>query len=119
MNTFSEPVDEATQAESKSHPVLVSVIIPAKNAAEALPDCLQSVAASAYRHLEVIVVSDASSDATDELAGARGARVVRNETSCGASYARNVGASISSGEVLFFVDADVVLNPDAGRCSFL
>lgn len=113
MNTFSEPVDEATQADSKSHPVLVSVIIPAKNAAETLPDCLQSVAASAYRHLEVIVVSDASSDATDEIAAARGARVVRNETSRGASYARNVGASISSGEVLFFVDADVVLNPDA------
>ena len=113
MNTFSEPVNEATQAASNRRPVLVSVIIPAKNAAAALPDCLQSVAASAYRHVEVIVVSDASSDATDEVAAARGVRVVRNETPCGAAYSRNVGATISSGEVLFFVDADVVLNPDA------
>ena len=93
--------------------MLVSVIIPAKNVAPALPACLTSVAASHYRHLEVIVVSDASSDATDEIARAHGVRVVRNETSRGAAYARNVGASISSGEVLFFVDADVVLNPDA------
>ena len=113
MNTFPEPVSEATQAGSSRQPVLVSVVIPARNAAAALPDCLQSVAASAYRHLEVIVVSDASSDATDEVAGARGVRVVRIETPCGAAYARNVGASVSGGEVLFFVDADVVLNPDA------
>ena len=113
MNTFSEPVNESAQAGSSRQPVLVSVIIPARNAAAALPDCLQSVAASAYRHLEVIVVSDASSDQTDEVVDARGVRVVRNETPCGAAYARNVGASISSGEVLFFVDADVVLQPDA------
>ena len=93
--------------------MLVSVIVPAKNAAAALPACLVSVVASHYRHLEVIVVSDASTDGTDEAARVHGARLVRNERSRGAAYARNVGARISNGEVLFFADADVVLNPDA------
>ena len=113
MNTFSESGSAASAAGSIEQPALVSVIIPAKNAAAVLTDCLTSVAASVYRRLETIVVSDASSDATDDIARACGVRVVRNENSRGAAYARNVGANTSSGEVLFFVDADVVLNPDA------
>jgi hypothetical protein len=36
-----------------------------------------------------------------------------NDRQCGAAYARNVGASVAAGDILFFADADVVLNPDA------
>lgn len=92
---------------------LVSVIIPAHNASGALSLCLDSVAASDYPNLETIVVSDASTDDTAEVARRHGVRVITNDKQCGAAYARNVGASVATGDILFFADADVVLNPDA------
>ena len=104
---------DPSRPDARQEPVLVSVIIPARNAAAGLPHCLQALAASDYPRLEVIVVSDASVDATDDIARAHGARVIRNDTSCGAAYARNVGASVANGDIFFFVDADAVLNSDA------
>ena len=105
----SGPAEDSGPAE----PVLVSVIIPAFNAAGPLELCLKSVAASDYPCTEVIVVSDASTDRTAEVARRSGVRVMVNDEPCGAAYARNVGASVAAGDILFFVDADVVLNPDA------
>ena len=105
-------------AKTSVDPVLVSVIIPARNASDALALCLDSVAASDYPRIETIVVSDASTDDTVEVARRHGARVVTNDRPCGAAYARNVGASVATGDILFFADADVVLNPDAiGRAA--
>ena len=103
----------SAEDDGPSEPILVSVIIPAYNAAVPLEYCLKSVAASDYPRTEVIVVSDASTDDTADVARRHGVRVMVNDESCGAAYARNVGASVATGDILFFADADVVLNPDA------
>jgi GT2 family glycosyltransferase len=60
-----------------------------------------------------LVVDDASTDDTAAQAEACGVRVIRLPRNRGPAGARNEGAQQASGDVLFFVDADVVLAPDA------
>ena len=109
MNETSQPPGEphaageaADSAEETADPALVSVIIPARNASGALNLCLDSVAASDYPNVETIVVSDASTDETVKVARRHGVRVMTNDKPCGAAYARNVGASVARGDILFF-----------------
>ena len=63
--------------------------------------------------LEVIVVDDGSDDGSGDLAARLGARVVAGGSRQGPAAARNRGAEVASGEVLLFVDADVVVHDDA------
>lgn len=63
--------------------------------------------------LEVIVVDDGSCDGSGRVASSLGARVIRHETSLGPAAARNRGAEEARGDVLLFVDADVLVHPDA------
>jgi len=91
----------------------VSVVIPACNAASYLARCLDALTEGAPAGTEVIVVDDASRDETPSLAKAKGARVVRQPVNGGPSRARNAGAREARGEILYFVDADVVVHPGA------
>lgn len=92
----------------------LSVVIPVHDGGELLRRCLEAVAASERRADEVIVVDDASSDASGEQARRQGARVVRSDGSPrGPAHARNRGAEAATGGVLVFVDADVVVHRDA------
>lgn len=90
----------------------ISVIIPAFNAAEHLERCLQALAESSLRPLEVIVVDDGSTDASAEVARAAGAIVVATGAQSGPAKARNLGARAAKGAILFFLDADVCVHPD-------
>ena len=92
---------------------VVSLIIPAHNAASTLDACVRAISASNHRPLETIVVCDGCTDATEAIAAAHGVRVIRNERRQGAAYSRNVGARAARGDVFFFVDADCVVQPDA------
>jgi glycosyltransferase involved in cell wall biosynthesis len=92
---------------------LVSVIVPCYNAAKTLRACLTSVTVQTYQPLEVIVVDDASTDDSAEIAERLGCRVYRQAVNTGVSAARNLGVARSSGAVLFFLDSDVELAPDA------
>jgi len=91
-----------------------SLIVPAYNEAELLPATLarlhQCMAALAPRQGEVIVVDNASTDGTAELARAAGATVV-SEAHRQIARARNVGARHSQGRYLVFVDADTLISP--------
>ena len=91
----------------------LSVIIPAWNEAEWLPRTLTSIQhalATVQRDSEIIVVDNASTDATPRIARDAGCRVVF-EPQRRISRARNAGAWVASGEILIFVDADTW--PDA------
>jgi GT2 family glycosyltransferase len=92
---------------------LVSVIVPAHNAAATLGDCLAALAASVAPPHEVIVVDDGSTDQTADIASRCGARLVRLACRSGAAVARNAGARHARAELLFFADADVLVRPDA------
>ncbi len=90
----------------------VSIIVPAHNAAADIEACLAALAPSAAAGAEILVVDDASTDATAEIARRIGVRVLANGSPHrGPSAARNFGVRNSSGEILVFVDADVVVHP--------
>lgn len=93
----------------------ISVVIPTYNAADTLPDCLGALLASDYPDFEVIVVDDGSRDGSAAVADRLGARVVRLGENVGAARAKNRGAAAATGEILFFTDADIVVQPDALR----
>ena len=93
---------------------LVSVIVPARQAAHTLPACLSAILASEGPVLELIVVVDGpSADGTASVAEAHGARVIQLPERLGPAGARNAGAAASEGDILVFVDADVAVRPDA------
>ncbi|MGH2535803.1 MAG: glycosyltransferase family 2 protein [Candidatus Promineifilaceae bacterium] len=95
---------------------LISIVIPAHNSAEHLPVCLKALAATGLAAAEVIVVDDASQDATVQVARQWGARVLGTAADRGGpAAARNVGARAARGELLLFLDADVRPQPDCLR----
>lgn len=99
----------------------LSVIIPAYNKRAALPDTLLALEHQDLENaFEVIVVDDGSTDGTlDWLQQQAGIEVnsrpyplkVLSQTNGGAASARNAGAAIASGELLLFLDADIVASP--------
>jgi len=92
----------------------VTIIMPVYNNTVAFPECLSAVKAAAKRHdCEIIVVDDASTDETPTVAASMGVHVLRLEKNSGPGAARNFGARHATGDILFFVDADVVLAADA------
>lgn len=94
----------------------ISVIVPVHNGAEFLARCLRAITASDYAPYECIVVDDGSTDASVTIARQFPVRVLRGHGGpFGPASARNRGARTARGEILFFVDADVVLKPDALR----
>lgn len=83
-----------------------SVIIPARDAAATLGGCLRALAEQELRaDFEIIVVDDASGDATATVARRAGVRVV-SAGGGGPAAARNLGAAASRGALLAFTDAD-------------
>jgi len=90
--------------------VLLSVVIPTLNEAEALPRTLpHTLAAARGRAVELIVSDCGSTDGTAEVARAHGAAVVTGARS--RATALNAGAAASTGDALLFLHADSIL-PD-------
>ena len=92
--------------------IMISFIVPAYNEELELPSTIAAIRAaaeSAHQEYEIIVVDDASTDATTKVAAAADAQVVSiNRRQIAA--ARNAGARAAHGQILFFVDADTHIN---------
>src|ERR1017187_10588057 len=86
---------------------LVSVIIPAYNAAHFLPNAVASVRRQSYEPLEILIVDDGSRDDCARVAAELGetVRYVRQEQA-GPAAARNRGLELAQGEFIGFLDAD-------------
>jgi glycosyltransferase involved in cell wall biosynthesis len=93
-------------------PSAVSVVVPALDAEPSLALCLQAIMRSAGDTAEVIVVDDGSRDRTGAIARQHGATVIRHDRPRGPAAARNAGAARARGDVILFLDADVVLAED-------
>ena len=91
----------------------ISVIIPVHNGGADFRACLLALQAADPPPYEIIVVSDGDSGASRRLAEKSGVEVLRIPTPEGPAHARNVGAQHAKGDILFFVDADVTIRPDA------
>jgi glycosyltransferase involved in cell wall biosynthesis len=91
----------------------VSIVVPVYNGEQELRQCLAGIRASEAPAAEVIVVDDGSTDGSRKVAEEFGAKVLETGGRRGPAKARNIGARAATGEVLFFLDADVVPGPDA------
>lgn len=92
----------------------LSVVVSSYNCAESLGCCLDALLeGSRIVPDEVIVVDDASTDRSIEVASRPGVRLVRSGTNAGPGATRNLGAAHASGDILVFIDADVAVAPDA------
>lgn len=92
---------------------MLSFIVPAYNEEHELLRSLASIrhaAETAKQPFEIIVVDDASTDATAEIAKAAGALVVPVRHRQIAAV-RNAGARVARGDIFFFVDADTSISP--------
>lgn len=91
----------------------ISVIIPTYNAGSTIEKCLDSVLNQDYPNLELIVVDDASADDTLEKASKYPVKLFTKIENRGVAHSRNLGAEKARGEIIIFVDSDIVLT--AGR----
>ncbi len=91
----------------------VSIIVPVYNGGEEFQACLRSIAQAVPQPMELIVVADGDTDGSREVATTFGAQVIPLPSPGGPARARNIGARRAQGEILFFVDADVTVPPDA------
>jgi glycosyltransferase involved in cell wall biosynthesis len=87
----------------------VSVIIPVKNGKATIANCLRSIRRSYYKNFEIIVVDDHSTDGSGEIARSYKCTVIDAKEGTGANNARNIGAVNAKGDILMFVDADILI----------
>jgi lipopolysaccharide/colanic/teichoic acid biosynthesis glycosyltransferase/glycosyltransferase involved in cell wall biosynthesis len=92
---------------------MISVIVPARDAAHTTRDCLSAVLSQENIDVdfEVILVDDGSTDDTAAIAEQMGVRVIRQDPA-GPGAARNAGVAASKGDILAFTDADCVPSED-------
>jgi glycosyltransferase involved in cell wall biosynthesis len=104
-------------SEEKSRPSLImppeiSVIIPVKNGGHLFEECLLSITATQVVSYEIIVVDDCSIDNTPKIARKYSHNVISLPQSVGPAHARNIGARAAQGDILFFIDSDVMIFSD-------
>jgi len=87
----------------------ISVIIPVHNGGQAFKLCLESIKRSERRPDELIIVLDGPTPADEAIAKMVDAKILVNNIARGPAVARNQGASVSSSDILLFIDADVEL----------
>ncbi|NMN00019.1 Glycosyltransferase [Bifidobacterium sp. DSM 109958] len=100
---------------SSSEPV-VSVILPVYGVERYLDEAVASVTAQTYRNIEIILVDDGSKDRCPAMCDAWAAKDDRirviHRPNGGLSAARNTGLAAATGDFVYFMDSDDVIEPD-------
>lgn len=114
----SEIDERANQSQ-----ITFSIIIPTWNRRDRLARALQSVLAQTYKHYEIIVVDDGSTDGTAEMLHSRFADELASGTikyisssHTGASGARNLGLHEAQGDFIAYLDSDNLWRRNHLRC---
>lgn len=96
---------------------LISIIMPAYNAARTIGEAIRSVQQQSWTHWELIVVDDGSTDRTAEVVEAvHDARIhLQRQPNAGVSAARNRGLDVARGVFVAFLDADDSYPPNSLR----
>ena len=114
------------QKRDTAYAPLVSVLIPAYNEAVGLVPTIKTVLASTYRHIEILVINDGSTDTSDAvmhtflakyrvaMRGVPGAIPIlyHYQQNAGKAVALNTGIGLSHGDIIVSLDADCVLDKD-------
>ncbi len=94
---------------------LVTIIIPMFNEEQNIANCLEYLAKQTYKHIEIILIDDASTDNTINISNQVAnklklqVKVVSQKIHQERSLTRNIGAKLSKGMWLLFLDADMYL----------
>lgn len=120
LDTINSAGCQGQKADDRDVPV-VSVIVPVFNAERFLATALKSLAAQSFSSLEVLIVDDASTDATRSVAEQFVAQDARFQLLClsrnqGAYIARNYGLKHATGTYITVHDADDWSHPDKIAC---
>ena len=92
---------------------MISIIIPVYNGQETIGECLRAVSSSDYQGYECIVVDDGSKDDTLEIARNFPCKIIQVAGGpLGPANARNYGVEQAHGDIILFLDADVIIKPD-------
>ena len=104
-----------TSPRSASTAPMLSVIVPVYNSMGDLKRCLPALAASDFDNFKVLVVDDGSTEPIEPVVREHGFDYLRIKGPGGPGRARNRGVEQVEGEVVLFVDADVVVHTDTLR----
>lgn len=101
-----------SSSEIKKGPT-VSIVIPARNEAECIGQCLGAIRGmrTSVAGVEIVVVDNNSTDRTADISRTYGATVVTKKEGTIGSL-RNAGAKVSKGDFIAFLDADCIVPPD-------
>jgi len=92
----------------------ISIVIPCRNSSGTINDSLRSISSQLSTECEVIVVDCSDDDsAADIVKSYPGIKYLRQLKLFTPGVGRNIGASVATGELLVFVDADVILREQA------
>jgi len=98
----------------QSHDRLVTIVIPAYNAASYIEETIQSIYKQTYPFWEIVIVNDGSTDNTDEIIRSfRDDRITHIiQKNAGVAAARNKGSLYAKGEFIVFFDADDIMTQE-------
>lgn len=88
---------------------MISIVIPTYNSTRFMPGLLESIFKQAVDNMEVIIVDDCSKDDTVEIAKKYPVKVIQMEKNGGPARARNRGVREAGGDIIFFLDSDVLV----------
>ncbi len=116
----SSLIRAAPTTETNDSPPSLSLIIAAYNEERVIAGKLENTLALHYPadKLQIILVSDGSTDRTVEVASSyasKGVEVIQLPTNIGKARAQNQAVGIARGEILVFTDAEALLDSDAAR----
>lgn len=92
----------------------VSILVPAHNEEKTIAPVLECLLEQEYPNKEIIIGLNACTDKTADVARKYDVQVVESDTA-GISHGRNIAAEVATGEILFFIDADTTVEPEATR----
>ena len=88
-----------------------TVAIPCYNGARYIGPVIESVLAQSHIPDEVLVIDDGSTDASAEIVGQYPVKLIRHAVNCGLATARNTAIQHAGSEILAFIDADAIADP--------
>ena len=92
--------------------LIISVIVPFHNSEDTLYKCLSGIYNSNYKNFEVIAVADNCKDNSIKIAQKFPCKLLALNANSAAAT-RNLGASKANGDILLFLDSDVIINNDS------
>lgn len=101
-----------SRPKAKGYKPIVSIIIPSYKSEKTIRETIESAKALSYRHKEILVVNDCP-DRVPKICKELGVQVIQNRKRLGKWLALNNAVKRTKGEILFFLDADTVIDKDA------